>query len=172
MNSSVAPRSLRRRSGLAPSARSGVPWVAASPREQTTKCAGRPARVSRATTPPQPNSMSSGCAPKASSGRRLRGGFGVGFIGPVDGVADDVGDLRRVLLAQVVLLAGAGDVMGAVHDRLHPAQPRVARRADLLLGERHVAAEVTNGSPPLCSFKPAVDKPGAHDLAFVGHIHK
>ena len=35
------------RPGSASSVRSsGVPWVADSPREQTTRCAGRPARVS------------------------------------------------------------------------------------------------------------------------------
>ena len=50
------------------------PCVPASPREQTTKCAGRPASVSCAMTPPQPNSMSSGCAPKASSRQGVRAG--------------------------------------------------------------------------------------------------
>jgi len=43
----------------------GVPRLPASPREQMTKWAERPARVSRTTTPPQPNSTSSGWAPNA-----------------------------------------------------------------------------------------------------------
>ena len=60
---------------------SGVPWLADSPREQTTKCAFRPARVSLAMIPPQANSMSSGCAPKASSGGEDQLDFGIGFIG-------------------------------------------------------------------------------------------
>ncbi len=92
----------------------GVPWLADSPREQTIRWARRPSRTSRATTPPQPNSTSSGWAPKAiraaCSGRE----FDIGFIGPIDGVADDVSDLRRVVLAEVVLLAGTCHVVSAV----------------------------------------------------------
>jgi len=43
-----------------PDLAAGVPCVADSPREQMTKCARLPAWVSRAMTPPHPNSMSSG----------------------------------------------------------------------------------------------------------------
>src|SRR6185437_8514402 len=122
--------------------------VPASPYEQIIKCAFRPARVSFAMTPPQPNSMSSGCAPKASNGAsapsppagervsagRVRGrfglrDFGVGFIGLFNGIAGDKLDFGRVFLAKVGFFAGAGNVMRAMQNRLHPAQPRVARRA-------------------------------------------
>src|ERR1019366_9449517 len=86
-------------------------------------------------TPPQPNSMSSGCAPKASSGASS-GEFGVGFIGSVNGVAVHNGDFGRVFGAKIIFLARASNVMSAMQHGLHPAQPRIARRTDLLLGER------------------------------------
>src|ERR1700690_387358 len=85
-------------------------------------------------TPPQPNSMSSGCAPKASSG--ASSDFGIGFIGTVNSIAADKSDFRRVFLPKIGLFPRPGNVMRAAHDRLHPAQPRIARRTNLLLGER------------------------------------
>src|ERR1700690_1369793 len=99
-NSIVAPRMA---AALLASAAlcAGVPFVPDSPREQTTKCARRPARVSRAMTAPQPNSMSSGCAPKARSSGALGGDFAEGLIWALDGVAVDIGDPGRVLAAQV-----------------------------------------------------------------------
>src|SRR3954471_21769495 len=83
--------------------------------------------------PPQPNSTSSGCAPIASS----ESASVVGFIRAVDGITIDEVNLRRVLLPQVCLFACAGDVVRAPDNLLHPPQPRVARRGDLLLGEFH-----------------------------------
>src|SRR5262245_42561815 len=98
-------------------------------------------------TPPQPNSMSSGCAPRASSGalcsrRREEADagsvreFGVRFIGAVNSVAFKERDFRRFIPPKVGLFTSAGNVMRAMHDRLHPAQARVARRAELFLAER------------------------------------
>ena len=87
--------------------------------------------------------------------RKFRREFGVGFIGTVNGVAVDKSDFRRFLLAKIGLFARAGNVMRAMHDRLHPAQPRVARRADLLLGESG-RRQRTKESPPSCSFRRAV----------------
>src|SRR6516162_5657018 len=115
----------------------GLPCEPASPWEQMTKWAGRPRKVSFATTPPQANSMSSGCAPKASNGRRSVCDFGIGFIGTVNRIAAEVSDFRRFIASQVLLFARAGDVMRTMQDGLHPAQPRVARGADVLLGEIH-----------------------------------
>ena len=65
------------------------------------------------------------------------------------------GDLRRFLLPKIGLLARAGHVVGAVDDRLHPPEPRVPRRADLLLGEGG-RGSVTKASPPSCSCERAV----------------
>src|SRR6185436_12817805 len=112
MNSIVAPS--KAEDFFASATRcSGVPCEPASPREQMTKCAERPRRVSFAMTAPQANSMSSGCAPKTRSGARS-GEVGVGFIGAVDGVAIDVSDFGRIFRAQVSLLARARDVVRAV----------------------------------------------------------
>src|ERR1035437_4757113 len=133
-NSSVAPRSAAAFSASAVRC-AGVPLVPASPREPTTKCAECPACVSRAITPPQPNSTSSGCAPKASNSRLSGGDFSVGFIGAVDRIAVHKHNVRRIGLVQVGLFPRAADVVRAMHDRLHPAQACVARRAHLLLGK-------------------------------------
>src|ERR1700751_1949128 len=100
-----------------------------------TKCTLRPACVSLAMTPPQPNSMSSGCAAKASNGSNS-GDFSVGFIGSVDGVQVDKIYFRSFLRVKIILFARAKNVMAAIHHRLHPAKPGIARRADLLLAER------------------------------------
>src|ERR1035437_7041114 len=96
----------------------GVPEVPASPREQMTKGAARPARVSRAITPPQPNSMSSGCAPKANRGASLYLDFGIGFIGSVNGIATDKSDFGCFFLVKVSLFAYPGNVMRAVQNGL------------------------------------------------------
>src|SRR5208283_3891052 len=104
----------------------GVPRVAASPREQIMRWAGRPALVSLAITAPQPNSMSSGWAPKAS---RVGGSgqFDVGFIGSINGVATQESDLGRFRLVEVGLFPRSGDVMSAPDNGLHPAQAGIAR---------------------------------------------
>src|SRR5580700_676457 len=112
----------------------GVPFVPDSPLEQTTKCTWRLACVSAAAIPPNPNSMSSGCAPKTSAGGRL-GEFRVGFIGSVNNVSIDKIDSRSFFRTKVILLACAGDVVAAIHDRLHPAEAGIAGWTDLLLGE-------------------------------------
>src|ERR1700689_3295691 len=79
--------------------------------------------------------MSSGCAPNASNAGRLRGDFGPGFIGSVNGIAVDISDFGRIFAAKIRLLSGSGNVMRAMDDGLHPAQPTVTRRADLFAGE-------------------------------------
>src|SRR6185437_7122585 len=94
-----------------------------------TRCALRPDCVSRAMTPPQPNSMSSGCAPKASRGLE----FGPGFIGAFDFIAGDKSDFRRFVAAKIGPFATPGNVMRATDDRLHPAHPGVPRGRDLFL---------------------------------------
>src|SRR5690606_4365383 len=126
MNSIVAPRS---RAAFFDSVTrcAGVPVVPASPREQMTKCTDRPPGGSRAITPPQPNSISSGCAPKARRGGESAGDFGMGFVGAVDRVAVDERDFRGVRLVEISLLAGARNVMRAMDHGLHPPQPRIAR---------------------------------------------
>src|SRR5258706_13847201 len=65
----------------------------------------------------------------AMSARELR----ERFIPALDVLAPDVRDLRRVLRPKIRLLARARHVVRAVDDRLHPPQPRVPGRADLLL---------------------------------------
>src|SRR5262249_7109151 len=136
MNSSEAPRSFAE--FFASAIRClGVPCEPASPLEQMTKCTGRPSRTSLATIPPQANSMSSGCAPKASKGKKSAGDFCVCFIRTVNGLAVDIRNFRGFLPAQVVLFACAGNVMRAMDDRLHPTQPRIAGGADMFLGEIH-----------------------------------
>ena len=61
--------------------------------------------------------------------------------------------------------------MGAMHHRLHPAQPRVARRTDLLLGERS-QRQRHEGISAFVQFQSAIDKAGADNFTFVRHIHK
>src|ERR1035437_445955 len=173
----------------------GVPWEAASPREQTTKCAARPVRVSLAITPPHPNSMSSGCAPKARHGAGSGVDFGAGFIGTVNGITVYKSDIRRFFLSKVGLFACSGNVMRAVQDGLHPAEPGVARGADLLPGEggfgqRHerisafVQRERWNaGLRPGVFLSCATDacrvgdrrssvEASAHDFTFIRNIHE
>src|ERR1043166_4598331 len=48
-----------------------------------------------------------------------------------DVVALDENHTRRVRFAEILALARSSHVMGASNDRLHPAQSRIARRADL-----------------------------------------
>ena len=89
------------------------------------------------------------------------------FIGPIapsirfvrigDFVALHESDTRRVGFVQILSLTRAGDVMRAADDRLHPAQTRIARRADLL--RRHApATAVRCNDPRLCAA--AVFRPG------------
>src|SRR5438477_3774678 len=169
-NSIVAPSSAAARSASVTRC-SGWPCVAASPREHTTKCAARPARVSCAITPPQPNSMSSGCAPKASTGGGSGREFGIGFIGSIDLVPADKGELRRFLLTKIGLFARAGHVMGASQNRLHPAEPSVPRGADLLLGEGG-RREDHEGIAARVQSELVVMNARADDLAFVWHVHE
>src|SRR5262249_4868776 len=98
----------------------GVPDDAASPREQMTKCVVRPDWVSRAMTPPHPNSMSSGCAPKANRGGSSGGDFGMGFIRTFNCFTIHKRDFRCFFRAKIGLFAGSGNVMRAIHHRLHP----------------------------------------------------
>src|SRR5581483_1750082 len=101
-------------------------------------------------TPPQPNSISSGCAPNA----RRRGGlsltcrdcriaccrgsalgvtrpvlvqeFRLSVIGAVDKIAIHKDYFRSIGVVEVSLLGGTSDVAGAAKDGLRPARSRVA----------------------------------------------
>src|ERR1035437_5327740 len=170
MNSTVAPSSAA--DFFASATRClGVPEVPASPREQMTKCAARPARVSRAITPPQPNSMSSGCAPKASSSASLVFDFSVGFIGSVNDITADKSDFRRVFPAKIGLFARPGNVMRAAHHRLHPTQSRVTRGTDLLFGETS-HRQSHEGIAALVQLQCAVSKSGANNFTIVRNVHE
>src|SRR5579863_705901 len=149
----------------------GVPLDAASPREQMTKCAERPPRVSSATTPPQPNSMSSGCAPNASNGAGSAGEFGIGFIGAVYGIAVDKFDFRRLFHAQIGPLARARDVVRAMHHGLHPAQARITRGADLLLC-KGTGRDRQIRIATLVQRKLTIGHARTDNLALMGNIHK
>src|SRR5438105_985584 len=102
-----------------------------------TKWTKRPRQVSFAITPPMANSISSGCAAKTSSLESLVCDVCVGVIGAVNGITVNVSNFGSFIAAQILLLAGAGNVMCAVEHRLHPAQPCIARGTDLLFGEIH-----------------------------------
>src|SRR5439155_24576389 len=105
----------------------------------------------------------------AMSARELR----ERFIRSLDILPSHVRDLRRVLRPKIRLLARARHVVRAVDHRLHPPQPRVPRRADLLLPEaagrrwqrdERIAA--------LVQVRRAVARAGSHDLALVRHVHE
>src|SRR5262245_17037831 len=149
---------------------SGWPCVAASPREHTTRCADLPRRVSCAITPPHPNSMSSGCAPNASTGKRS-GELDMGLVRSIDRVPADERDIGRVREVQVVLLAGAGDVVRAAQHGLHPSEPRVARRTDLLLAEGG-RRDGDEGLAALVQQQRSILDARAHDLALVRNVHE
>src|SRR5580692_5638133 len=169
MNSTVAPSSPA--AFFASATRcSGEPCVPASPREQTTKCTLRPLSVSLAITPPQPNSMSSGCAPKASNGPRS-GKFSIGFIESVNGVTMDKFDFRILLRMEIFLFAHAVNIMAAIHNRLHPGQPRIAGGTDLHLGESSLRQR-DEGISASVQFQCSIDKTGTDYFAFVGNVHK
>src|SRR6266403_1659649 len=57
------------------------------------------------------------------------------FIRSLDVLPSHVRDLRRVLRPKIRLLARPRHVVRAVDHRLHPSEPRVPRRADLLFSE-------------------------------------
>src|SRR5882724_13523157 len=99
------------------------------------KWAWRPARDSPAITAPQPNSISSGCAPKARSGGSLE--FGPGFIGALDFIASYKSNFRRFVGVKIGSFAKPGNVMRAVDHGLHPAESRVAGGRDLFPGKYH-----------------------------------
>src|ERR1039458_4721118 len=64
--------------------------------------------------------------------------FRPGFIGTLYGIAVDKRNFRRFFPAKISRFPGPGNVMRAMDHGLHPAEPRVARRADLFLAEsRH-----------------------------------
>ena len=97
------------------------------------------------------------------------GDVGVGFIGSLDRFTGDVRDFRGVFFAEVGLFAGAADVVGAVYNRLHPAEAGVARGADLVFGvgdggerDERVAAFVEGEG--------MVGDAGADDFVLVGNV--
>src|SRR5664280_1326725 len=118
--------------------------------------------------PPQPNSMSSGCAPKASN-EALAGDFGVRFIGAVDRVSVDISNFRRVFGPKIGLFAKPGNIMRAVQHRLHPAKPRVARGADLFFpkGARRKRDVCI---PSLMKPQGAIEKTGPHDFTIMARL--
>src|ERR1017187_1070712 len=61
--------------------------------------------------------------------------FRPGFIGTLYGIAVDKRNFRLFFPAKISRFPGPGNVMRAMDDGLHLAEPRDARRADLLLGE-------------------------------------
>src|SRR5580700_2326015 len=167
-NSSDAPSNLA--AAWASATRcSGVPCVPASPFEQTTRCTRRPARASKATMPPQPNSISSGWAPKTKSGPGSELEFGVGFIGSLDRLSTYEVDLGRVRNTQVVLFARARDIVRALHDRLHPFQSGVAGRVDLPFNKRNARAGFINIAP-FVEQQFAFDVTGPDNFTLVGHV--
>src|SRR5262245_27224960 len=168
-NSIEAPSSRAARSASATRC-SGWPCVAASPREHTTRCATRPRRVSCAITPPHPNSMSSGCAPNASTGSRS-GELDMGLVRSIDRVPPNERDLGRVAEVQVVLLAGAGDIVSAPQHGLHPSESRVARWADLLLAEVG-RRDRDEGLAALVEQQRSILGARADDLALVRDVHE
>src|SRR4051812_18153400 len=164
-NSIVAPRSVAARRASVTRC-SGWPCVPASPREHTTKCAGRPISVSCAITPPQPNSMSSGCAPKASTARVSGGELSIGFIRLFDLIPADKSDVRRFIRVEIGLLTRAGHIVRTPDHRLHPAQPSVSRGTDLLLGVSGLR-ENDEGLSALVQPEHAVVCARARNFAFV-----
>src|SRR5688572_10775236 len=103
----------------------------------------------------------------AMSARQLR----EGFIRSLDIIPPDVRDLRRVLPPKIRLLTRSRHIVRAADHRLHPSEPRVPRRADLLLSEAggclrqrdvRIAALVQVQAP--------VTRACSYDLALVRHI--
>ena len=99
---------------------SGEPFVPASPREQIQIATALPRATSASSTPPQPNSMSSGCAPIARSVSLESGIRNIRAVRLGDFVARDELDSGRVDRVQIFDFARASDVVGATNDRLHP----------------------------------------------------
>src|SRR5258706_1072632 len=95
------------------------------------------------------------------------------FIPALDVLAPDVRDLRGVLRPKIRLLARARHVVRAVDDGLHPPQPRVPGRADLLLpeggGRRRQRDERIAA---LVQVEHAVAGAGSHELALGPDVHE
>src|SRR5450631_4062057 len=122
-------------------------------------------------TPPQPNSMSSGCAPKASNGAELFFDFSPSLIGSFNGVSFNKGYFGRVFPAKVGFFSGTGNVMRAMNHRLHPAQPRVARRANVHFS-KSCLRQRNKGISAFMQFQSSIYKTSANNLTFVRNIHK
>src|SRR2546427_9304683 len=95
------------------------------------------------------------------------------FIPSLDVLPSHVRDLRGVLRPKIRLLARTRHVVRAVDHRLHPPEPRVPRRADLLLpeagGRRRQRDERIAA---LVQVQPAVARACSHDLALVRHVYE
>src|SRR5215218_6164984 len=115
--------------------------------------------------PPHANSRSSGCAPKASKGISSAWDFGIGIIGAVDEITIHVSNFRRLLTRQISLFACARDVVRAMQHGLHPAQTRIARRADLFLREIHGRQSLI-GIAAFVQLQFTVYKTRSHNLTF------
>src|SRR6188768_2067684 len=96
-----------------------------------------PRAASASSTPPQPNSTSSGCAPTARMWARDLGVRDIGTVGIRNRLTGDKFHPGRVGSVQILQFPGTGDVMGAADDGLHPTQTGVAGRADLRLVVGH-----------------------------------
>ncbi len=77
----------------------------------------------------------------------------------------------RVFRAKIILFAGAGNVMRAMQDGLHPAQAAVARRADLFLGES-CQRERHKRTAAFVQFQRSVHETCADNFARVRDIHE
>ena len=73
------------------------------------------------------------CA-KASNGKTLLE-VCVGFIGSLNRITVDKSDIRILIRMEILLFAGSGYIVAAIHDGLHPVESCVARRAHLVLRE-------------------------------------
>src|SRR5712691_4213264 len=95
------------------------------------------------------------------------------FIRTLDVLPPNVHDLRGVLPPKVRLLARPRHVVRAVDHRLHPPEPCVPRRADLLLPEAGGGRRQSDERiAALVQVEPAAARAGAHDLALVRHVHE
>src|SRR5687768_6816797 len=108
--------------------------------------------------------MSSGCAPKASKGISSAWDVGIGIIGTVDEIAIHVSNFRRFLARQISLLARARNVVRAMQDGLHPAQPRITRGTDLFLREIHGRQSLV-GIAAFVQLQFTIHKTRSHDFS-------
>src|ERR1041384_1444051 len=94
-----------------------------------------------------------------------------GFIRALDVLAPYVGDLGSVFWAEIHLLAGAGHVVRAVDDRLHPPQACVPGRADLFLCEARRRGQRDERVAALVQIEPPGPRASPYRLALVGNVH-